>query len=79
MGNVINLTDYNKGDYGMTCKECGQDGEPVEKNKTTILCAACNKPYNYFQTSEYLNKKKIERLKNDRAEANKNLKRSLRL
>lgn len=79
MSNLYFISDYKKGAGAMVCKECGGDGEPVEKTKTAIVCGECQHPFNYFQNSEYFNKKKEQRLKEDRAAANKKVKRSHRL
>ena len=79
MSNLFFMSDFKKGVTSMICEECGSDENPVEKSKTSLVCAKCQHPFSYFQNSAYFNKKKEDRLKEDRNKANKSVKRSYRL
>ena len=79
MNNLYQMNNYRKGVGSMVCDNCGSDETPIEKTKTSLVCSGCSHPFSYFQNSAYFNKKKEQRLKDERDKDNKSLKRSLRL
>jgi hypothetical protein len=62
----------------LSCEHCNHTGKPTEKGKE-IVCGSCKAPFPYFTVSKYFNNKNKERVETERAKADTQLKRSLRI